>query len=138
MAVFLTILMLVFVLMAAMHFWLGHGEDLSVYDHPVEGGAGESFSNSAGPSTGHQGAVAAIEAMRPEIESLSVGGMIRFVRRFMEEIPAGKQLTAALFRLKMARFVENGCWRRVRTRPAGCCICTVAHFLREARTAIAP
>jgi len=102
MAVFLTILLLAFVLMAAMHFWLGHGEDLSVYDHPVEDGAGESFSNPAGPSTGHQGAVAAIEARQPEIESLSVGGMIRFVRRFMEEIPAGKQLNS--------RFVpiENG------------------------------
>lgn len=92
MSVVLTILLIILALLAALHFWLGHGEDLSVYDHPVENGGGESFGNPAGPSTGHQGVVAAIEARRSEIESLSIGGLIRYVRRFMEEIPAGKQL----------------------------------------------
>ena len=69
MSVFLAILLILPVLLAALHLWLGRGEDLSVHDHPVEPGGGESFSSPAGPSSGHQGVVAWFESKRPEARS---------------------------------------------------------------------
>lgn len=97
-------LICVFVLLAALlavHIWLGNGEDLSVYDHPVEECGFESFSNPAGPSTGHQGVVTSLKAKRPEIDALSSGGMISWVREFMESMARGKELDA--------RFVPQEC-----------------------------
>ena len=94
MTLFLTVLAILFIALLAVHIWLGAGENLSVYDLPVEQGGGESFSNPAGPSTGHQGVVAALEAKRPEIDSLSSGQMIGWVRKFMESMASGKVLEA--------------------------------------------
>jgi acetyl esterase/lipase len=83
-------LVLVLVLLSV-HAWLGRGEDLSVHDHPVEAGASESFSRAGGPSDGHRGVVARIESFQPEVEGLSTGEMIRWVRRFMDDMPSGKR-----------------------------------------------
>lgn len=101
MSLALTLLAVLFLVLVVMHAWLGAGEDLSVHDHPVEPGGGESFPNPNGPSTGHQGVVAGLEAKRPEIESLSSGQMIRWVRDFMESMASGKKLDA--------RFVPVDC-----------------------------
>ena len=94
MTVILTILAVLLLALLAVHFWLGAGEDLSVYDRAVEAGGGERFPNPAGPSTGHQGVVTALEAKRPEIETLSSGKMIAWVREFMESMASGKVLDA--------------------------------------------
>jgi acetyl esterase/lipase len=67
------------------------GEDLSRYDSPVDPAAFESCGDPGGPSPGHAGAVAAIEKLRPQAEGLSRGGMIRFARQFMEDLPSGKR-----------------------------------------------
>lgn len=91
MSLILTLFLAGLVLAIALHAWLGAGEDLSVHDHAVELGGGESFSRATGPSGGHRGVVAKIESLRPEVEGLSKGEMIRWVRQFMEELPAGKR-----------------------------------------------
>lgn len=90
MTVFLGILVMVLALLLALHAWLGVGEDLSEHDHAVEAGAVELFARAAGPSSGHRGVVARIKSFQPEIEGLSTGRMIRWVRQFMDEMPAGK------------------------------------------------
>lgn len=91
MTVFLAVLLIILLVLAGVHAWLGRGEDLRVHDHGIEGGGSESFSLPDGPSTGHRGVVAKFESRRPEIAALSVGGLIRYVRDLMEEFPAGKQ-----------------------------------------------
>lgn len=82
----------VFLLLAA---WFRRGEDLSRYDTPVDAAAFESCGRPEGPSSGHAGAVAAIEKLRPQTAGLSRGGMIRFAREFMENIPAGRSFDCA-------------------------------------------
>ena len=79
----------------AVHAWLGQGEDLTVHDHPVEAGGGESFSNPDGPSTGHQGVVAAFEARGDEVPRGSPRGLIRYVRELMEEFPANREFAVS-------------------------------------------
>lgn len=81
-----------FVVIALM---LRHGEDLSRYDTPVDPAAIESCGDPQGPSAGHAGAVAAIEKLRPQTEGLSRGGMIRFAREFLENIPTGRRFDCA-------------------------------------------
>ncbi|MEJ2383584.1 MAG: alpha/beta hydrolase [Xanthomonadales bacterium] len=76
--------------------WLfRRGEDLSRYDAPVDPAAFEDCGAPDGPSDGHAGAVAAIEKLRPQVEGLSRGGMIRFARQFMEDIPGGRRFDCA-------------------------------------------
>lgn len=94
MSFFLILVVVLLATLLAVHVWLGHGENLSVYDHPVEKGGCESFSNPDGPSSGHQGVVASLLARQPEIDSLSSGRMIRWVREFMETMARGKELDA--------------------------------------------
>ena len=89
-AVFLIVLVLL-VAALAVHAWLGYGEDLTVYDHPVEAGGGETFSNPDGPSSGHRGVVASFEARKGEISTISPRGLIRYVRNLMEEFPANRE-----------------------------------------------
>ena len=74
---------------------LRRGEDLARFDTPVDAAAFESCGDPDGPSAGHAGAVAAIEKLRPQVEGLSRGGMIRFARQFMEDIPAGRRFDCA-------------------------------------------
>ena len=96
MNLFLAIILVAVILLLAVHAWLGWGEDLSVYDHPVEEGGAESRATPGGPSPGHAGVVAALESKRPEIEALSPGALVRWVRRFMDEMPAGKRIDARI------------------------------------------
>ncbi len=71
--------------------WFRAGGDLSRHDVAPDPGAHESCGRPDGPSDGHHGAVAAIEKLRPQAEGLSRGGMIRFARQFMEDIPKGRR-----------------------------------------------
>ena len=50
MSLILTLFLAGLVLAIALHAWLGAGEDLSVHDHAVELGGGESFSRATSPS----------------------------------------------------------------------------------------
>lgn len=100
MTLILTVLLILALVFLAMHVWLGPPEDLSVFDHPVEAGGCESFGNPAGPSTGHRGVVAALEARGPEIAALSPGKMVHWVRDFMESMPAGKEIEARFIPLE--------------------------------------
>jgi len=86
----LVFLLLIIVLFWALGLWFRSGEDLSVYDHPVDPDGMESFSGS-GPSSEHQAAVAEIEAMRPRMKGLSRKDMLQFMRDFMEDVPKGKE-----------------------------------------------
>jgi len=91
---FLLLLVLLVVVLWFVGVWLGSGEDLSVYDGPVEPSGVESFSNPKGPSSGHQGAEAAIAAVGPQLKGLSSGERLKFVREYMEEMPSGKEFNA--------------------------------------------
>lgn len=91
MSLILILLLAGLALLLALHAWLGAGEDLSVYDHAVDSDGAESFTRPGGPSGGHEGVVARIASLHPEVAGLSTGAMIRWVRQFMEEMPAGKR-----------------------------------------------
>jgi acetyl esterase/lipase len=98
MTLVLTILLTAATLLAAFllgAWYLRRGEDLSRYDAPVDPAAFESCGRPDGPSAGHAGAVAAIEKLRPQVEGLSRGGMIRFARQFLEDISAGRHFDCA-------------------------------------------
>ena len=90
-------LFIVFLLIAVV--WVGgvlmrSGENLSVYDGPVEPAGMESLGRSEGPSSGHQAAEASIAALAPQIGGLSSKERLSFIRNFMEELPAGRQIDA--------------------------------------------
>jgi acetyl esterase/lipase len=73
--------------------WFGHGEDLSVYDHPVDPQGLETFTSPDGPSREHQQAVAEIRALGGQVRGMSRKKMLRFTRDFMEAVPAGKEFS---------------------------------------------
>ena len=87
MSTIIAIVLILLVAVLALHAWLGQGEDLTVHDHPVEAGGGESFSNPNGPSTGHQGVVAAFEARGDEVPRGSPRGLIRYSSQVMNGVP---------------------------------------------------
>lgn len=91
MAIYIVLALVLLVVLLALHVWLGQGEDLTVYDHPVEAGGGESFANPDGPSTGHRGVVASFEARGEEVPRTSPRGLIRYVRDLMEEFSANRE-----------------------------------------------
>lgn len=95
MTVFLAIALILLIALLAVHAWLGQGEDLSVFDRPVEAGGAESFANANGPSTGHQGVVAWFEARGREIPRISPSGLIRYVRELMEAFPANREFAVS-------------------------------------------
>ena len=95
MAFYIILALIVLVALLAVHAWLGQGEDLTIHDHPVEAGGGESFSNPAGPSTGHQGVVASFEARSEEVPRTSPRVLIRYVRDLMEEFLANREFAVS-------------------------------------------
>lgn len=92
MSILLTLFIIVVVLWL-LGLWFGSGEDLTVFDHPVEPGGGESFSGPDGPSAEHDAAVAEIQAMGGKVKSLSRKQLLQFTRDFMEEVPRGKSFS---------------------------------------------
>lgn len=71
--------------------WLGHGENLAAYDHPVDPVAAESVSLPDGPSDEHQQAVRELMAMSGQIKGMSRKELLQFTRDFMEDVPRGKE-----------------------------------------------
>jgi len=87
----LTTLLLLVLFIWLLGLWFRRGEDLSVYDHPSDPAGSKSFSSQSGPSREHQAASAEIQAMGAEIKGMSRKEMLQFTRKFMEEIPSGKE-----------------------------------------------
>lgn len=92
MSILLTLLIIV-LLLWLLGLWFRHGEDLTVYDHPVDPSASESFSSPSGPSVEHQAASAEIQAMGAQVKGISRKEMLQYTRDFMEEFPSGKEFT---------------------------------------------
>jgi acetyl esterase/lipase len=91
MSLFIFVAASLLLLLLALHAWLGHGEDLSEYDHPVEPGGGARHASPDGPSTGHRGVVAAFEERGPQVAGLSPRGLVRYVRELMEDFPVNRR-----------------------------------------------
>ena len=70
--------------------WLGRGEDLTVFDHPVDATAWDRFADPAGPSAEHRAAEDEIRAMGTLVRGRSRREMLQFTRQYMEDIPAGR------------------------------------------------
>ncbi len=86
------IALLLFVLFLwALGLWFRRGEDLSIYDHPVDPAGSDSFSSPSGPSAEHAVATAEIQALGSQVAGLSRKEMLQFTRDFMEGIPKGKE-----------------------------------------------
>ena len=64
---------------------------LSRFEGDVEPEGWESFGGSAEPSAEHRAVETSIKSLRPEIEGLSLGGMMQFARKFMEDVSRGKE-----------------------------------------------
>lgn len=71
-------------------WWLGRGEDLTAWDHPVDASVHERFARFGGPSPGHRQAEGEIRALGARVRGMSQRGRLQFTRQFMEEIPAGR------------------------------------------------
>jgi acetyl esterase/lipase len=92
MYILLALLLIVFILWI-LGVWFRSGEDLSVYDHPVDAAGIEQFSRPTGPSREHRFAVAEIEAIAPQLSGKSRKALLQFTREFMENVPAGKEFS---------------------------------------------
>jgi monoterpene epsilon-lactone hydrolase len=73
--------------------WFGRGEDLSVYDHPVDPEGLETFTSPDGPSREHRQAVADIQALGGQVRGMSHRERLQFTRDFMEAVPNGKEFS---------------------------------------------
>jgi len=85
-----TLLLIIFILWA-LGRWLGRGEDLSPYDHPVDPDGLEIFANPDGPSSEHRMASMEIQKMGAQVKGMSRKEMLQFTRDFMEDVPSGKE-----------------------------------------------
>lgn len=70
--------------------WFAWGEDLSAYDRPVDPAAWDRFGDPGGPSPEHRQAEEEVRASGKEVKGMSRKEMLRHLRDFMEEIPAGR------------------------------------------------
>jgi len=84
-------LILIIVFLWVLGLWINSGENLSVYDHPVDQAGSETFSSQGGPSPEHAAAVAEIQAMGGQVEGMSRKQRLQFMRDFMEEMPSGRE-----------------------------------------------
>ena len=130
------ILLIVFIWLIGL--WLGRGEDLARFDQPVDPAAFERFGQDSGPSAEHCEAENGIRAMGGQVRAMSRKEMLQFTRDFMEEMPAGRELTANFARSMPAEFLLNGCWRPGQTRRDACFTSTAAHSSQAARKATGP
>jgi len=87
--ILLTVLLLALAVLL-LGWWLSSGEDLTVYDHPVDAEASESLGDPAGPSAEHQRVEAEIRAMGSQVKGMSRREMLQYTRDFMEAMPAGR------------------------------------------------
>ncbi len=90
MSILITLLLIVLFLWL-LGLWFRRGEDLAVYDHPVDPAGSESFSSPSGPSEEHAAAAAEIRGLGSQVAGLSRKEMLQFTREFMEDMPKGKE-----------------------------------------------
>lgn len=76
-------------------WWFTHGEDLAVYDHPVDPAACESFGGAQEPSPEHRRAEDELRSVGNKVRGMSRRRMLQYVRDFMEELPAGRAFDCA-------------------------------------------
>lgn len=101
MTTFLLVIGLVLVVFWAGGLWLRRAEDLTAYDGSIEPVGCESFASPNGPSTGHRGAVGSIEAVAPQVRGLNRKERLKFIRDFMESMPAGREFTSEFIPLQV-------------------------------------
>jgi acetyl esterase/lipase len=90
MSILITLLLvIVFIWIAG--WWIGHGEDLGRFDHPVDPAACERFGSASGPSAEHRHAEEEIRAMGSQVKGMSRRQMLQFTRDFMEQMPEGRE-----------------------------------------------
>jgi acetyl esterase/lipase len=82
--------------------WLARGEDLSVFDHPVDAAAWDRYADPAGPSPEHRVAEDEIRAMGSQVRGKSRREMLQFTRQYMEEIPDGREFSCEFRPLEVA------------------------------------
>ena len=87
----LTSLLLIVLILWILGLWFRSGEDLTVYDHPVDPEGFESFSGPAGPSQEHLQATREIQEMGGQVKGMSRKEMLQFTRDFMESVSEGKK-----------------------------------------------
>jgi monoterpene epsilon-lactone hydrolase len=85
--------LLIVLLLWVLALWFGRGEDLSVYDHPVDPEGLETFTSPDGPSREHRQAVADIQALGGQVRGMSYKERLQFTRDFMEAVPNGKEFS---------------------------------------------
>lgn len=82
--------LLIFALLWLLGWWFAQGEDLSVYDHPVDPAAWDRFGRQGEPSAEHTRAEDQIRENGLKVKGLSRSESLRFVREFMESWPEGR------------------------------------------------
>jgi len=82
------VLIILFVWLSGL--WLGRGEDLSAFDHPVAPAAGSSLGDPAGPSSEHRQAEDEIRVLGSQARGMSRKQMLQFSREFMEQVPVNR------------------------------------------------
>ena len=90
MSIFITIL-LIFLAFWLLGLWFRSGEDLTVWDHPVDPSACESFSRPGGPSAAHQEAAAAIHVQGKELNRVPFKARLGKMREFMDALSDGRE-----------------------------------------------
>jgi acetyl esterase/lipase len=75
--------------------WLTRGEDLSVYDHPVDPAACQSFGGPHGPSPEHRQAEEEVRSAGGKVQGMSRRQRLQYMRDFMEDLPAGRAFDCA-------------------------------------------
>jgi len=103
----LMILLLILIGLWLLGLWFGHGANLSVYQHPVEPSASESFGRPSGPSAEHQQAAHKIQALSVPTGRMSRGQMVRMMRDLMEEVPRGRTFNATFVPVKIGGMVAE-------------------------------
>jgi acetyl esterase/lipase len=86
-----TLIVLFVLFLWVLGWWLGRGEDLTAWDHPVEPAGQERFARPGGPSPEHLQAEENIRAMGAQLGGMSQRQRLQFTRKFMEEFPAGRE-----------------------------------------------
>jgi acetyl esterase/lipase len=87
---FVIVVLPILVALLLLTWWFTFGENLAVYDHPVDPAASESFGGPQGPSPEHRSAEDEVRAAGGKVRGMPRRQMLQFMRDFMEQVPAGR------------------------------------------------
>jgi acetyl esterase/lipase len=85
MSIIITII-LFFIIFWVLGLWFRSGEDLTVWDHPVDPAACETFTSPGGPSAEHQQAAREIQAKGMELNTVPFKTRLVHMREFMDSL----------------------------------------------------